>query len=149
MYTFDFNACLKKLNKHLYVESGVASSERQGGRAVAVKRRVSVRKASLSVRQQGHISQEDRGFLEDEIQGTKDEFIMAIPYPFVPEYDEFDLPSGRLIKRGWRSAALSLVKKGICTMAEAKKAFRCSSLGESTYDKLPYEGKLRMIRESV
>lgn len=146
MYTFDLNAALKRLNKELYIESANIGTYTTGERAVAIKRRKPKRKEALKASHLNQTSNEDRGFLDDEVQGTKDEFVMAIPYPYVPEYDQIDFKSGRILKRGWRTAALILVKKNICTIEQVRRVFRCSSLGESTYDKLGYEGKLRLCR---
>jgi hypothetical protein len=147
MHTFDFNAAIALLNKGVYIDvSNITTYVKTGEKALAVKRRTARRKAATSAKQRNEADSLDLRFLDDEVQGTKDEFLMAIPYPWVPEYDELDGKTGRVIKRGWRSAALSLVRKNICTIEQARKVFKCRSLGESTYDKLGYEGKLRLCR---
>lgn len=147
MYTFDFNAAVSRLNKGCYIEtSNISTYIKNGEQAVALKRRKSTRKDNASQKQRSEADALDLRYIDDEVSGAKDEFVMAVPYPWVPEYDELDFKTGRIIKRGWRTAALALVKKNICTIEQVRNAFKCRSLGESTYDKLGYEGKLRLCR---
>lgn len=85
--------------------------------------------------------------MEMKENGQAGEFICGVSI-WTPEYDRFDLETGTLLMRGWRSLVLYLVKKEICTLERAKRVFG-NSLGETDYDKLHFEQKLAKAREEA
>lgn len=146
MFTFDLHAKLRRLNKGLYINTNQLTVFTNGEKALGVLRRVNKRKEVTSSAKLSESDSATHRFLTEEAQGVKDEFLFAVPYPYVPEYDEIDNQTGRVLKKGWRSIALQLVSKNVCTLSRARHIFQCPSLGETDYDKLGYTGKLRMTR---
>jgi hypothetical protein len=92
-----------------------------------------------------YVDSDTRKFMEMKENGQAGEFICGVS-EWTPEYDRFDAESGTLVMRGWRSLALFLVKKGVCSLERAKRVFG-QSLGETDYDRLNFDQKLRLARE--
>lgn len=142
MYVFDLHAKLRALNAGVYINTEQLTTQATGEHCLAVLRRVNKRKAALSSAKLSESDSNTRNFIDEETRGVKDEFLFAIPYPFIPEYDEIDPKSKKILKRGWRSIALALVNKKVCSLSRVRHVFQSSSLGESDYDKYGYSGKL-------
>lgn len=85
-------------------------------------------------------------YVEMKENGQNGRFICGVAH-YTPEYDQIDPETGTQTARGWRSLALLLVNKGICSLARAQRVFGCSSLGEARYDKMTYEQKLADVRK--
>lgn len=143
MYTFDFHAKLRQLEKSVFIDVNTLSVFNNGEQALAVKQHKNKRAQSVSAAKLAQATTEDRRYLDSSVDGSFDEFLMAIPYPYVPEYDEFEA-NGRIKKRGWRSAALQLVRLNVATLDEVRRIFNSRSLGETPYDKMNAAGKHRM-----
>lgn len=85
--------------------------------------------------------------MEMKESGQAGEFLCGVS-EWTPEYDRFNPETGTLMMRGWRSLAMFLVRKGVCTLDRAKHVFG-SSLGETDYDRLSFEQKLSLAREEA
>lgn len=148
MHLFDFHAKLTQLNSQLYVKVDAVTVSTTGRAAMGVWARKSRRSKALSQARLAEADTETRQYLDDESAGTKDVFLFAVPHQWVPEYDELDPVSGRVLARGWRNAVLWVVRNQFCTLEKARKLFG-RSLGESTYDKLDYNAKLLLAKKEL
>ncbi len=81
-------------------------------------------------------------YIEMKENGQNGEFVCGVSH-WSPEGDGIDAETGTVQARGWRSLALLLVKKNICSLSRVRKVFSCPSLGESDYDHSTYEDKLK------
>jgi hypothetical protein len=146
MWIFDFQNKLSRLNKNLFVD---VSQKRtinhdKDSYSVAVYKRNGKRFSRTANDQV--VSNDAQRYLE-RVNSGETEYLGGISYPEVPEYDVFNYENSTLLRKGWRTFLLQLVEKRICTLDEARKAFRCPSLGASTYDRSSYERRLAWSKE--
>ena len=146
MLLFEFNYRLRKLNPRLYVATTYRRHVADGyyGTGIFLKDPGRQRGATRTEMQYG--TSDQQRYLEAENSGTKDRFIMGCPVEWIPEYDVFNLETGRLMASGWRSVLMHLIKRGLIDRQYARRLFDCGSLGEATYDNLGFNGKLKFIR---
>ncbi len=85
-------------------------------------------------------------YLQASETGHLDQFVCGVPFNWVPEYDVFDLTTGKILARGWRSIVSALVKQGHCSWDRARKVFQSSELGRTSYDRMTYEQRLAWAR---
>lgn len=146
MYLFDFQNKLKKLNERLYVNTekvnriaaGVFATGiylKSGGRN-KVSEKLNVNYADSSV----------QGYLRGLKSGEQDTFVCGVSTNFVPEYDVYDLDREKILMPGWRTIALALVRKELCTIEKARRVFRCKSLGDTDWDKLQFPQRLQWAK---
>ncbi len=147
MYIFDLHAKLRAL-PGVYINTDQITVQSTGESCLAVLRRRNKRKAATSSAKLSESDSATHKYLTEEAEGVKDEFLFAVPYPFIPEYDEIQPSTGKILKRGWRSVAMDLVKRDVCSLQKVRSIFRCSSLGECSYDKMGYHGKLRLAKNA-
>jgi hypothetical protein len=83
--------------------------------------------------------------MEMKENGQAGEYLCGVS-EWTPEWDRFNVETGALMMRGWRSLVLHLVRKGVCSLERARKVFS-SSLGESDYDRWSFDQKLAKARE--
>jgi len=149
MYLFDLQAKLKKLNPGLYVKTDRRVEIKPGIFSSAIALRNFKRTPhSLTKAALNYADQTQRVRLEDANAGHLEAYMGGASLDWTPEYDEIDLETGAIIRRGWRSIALDLVKKGACSLEQARKVFG-SSLGEYAYDRLASHEKLAWARKEA
>lgn len=143
MYAFDLQAKLKRLNPRLLLDSSKRAEIRPGIFTVGVYEKFAERKSET--KNKSVVSNDTQRYLE-QIDSGQLNYLAGIAYPFVPEYDQFDLETGQLTMRGWRSLVKFLADKRIVDIRKARKVFVTEGLGTSTYDRLSYDGKLAWAR---
>jgi hypothetical protein len=143
MYLFDFQPKLKKLNKSLYVNTDNVNRVSAGVFTTGIY----VRAAGQSKKVEGvntNYAQSDASrYLRELRSGQLDAFVCGVSVNFVPEYDIYDLDREKILMPGWRTIALTLVRKELCSLEKAKRVLKCNSLGESDYDRLPFAQRLQ------
>jgi hypothetical protein len=142
MYQFDFEAKLKRLNPRLYIGGEVRKHNDEWAAQGLYMRRATNRtpiEASLKAQADG----DTQKFLEEQEKGLTDDYVCGVPHGWVPEYPVFDPKTRRLVARGWRGIVLTLVERKITTLARARQVFG-SSIGETTYDRLPFHVKQQL-----
>lgn len=143
MYLFDFKSKLRRLNDQLYVDdtrARVVDGE-YGACGIYIRRRRAAE--GISAAGLNYVDKHARDLLTGEI----DEFVMACSTQWVPEYDTFDLKTGKVLARGWRAMVMALVKRKFTTIERARRVFNCSGLGTTEYDHAEYESRLAIARE--
>lgn len=149
MYLFDLQAKLKEVDPNLYVKTDHRIEATPGVFSSGIYLKANRRKANAISRSDVGLAGKDvMTRLLDSYTGQLDVYLGGVTLDWIPEYDEFHCESGRLIRKGWRSVALSLVKQGVCSLDKVRKVFG-SSLGEASYDKLTYEQKLYKARQEM
>lgn len=85
-------------------------------------------------------------FMHDSTTGNKDEHIGSVSLSEVPEGDLFN-EKGREIKRGWRTIARNLIKRGM----EKRRVWAAfgRGIGESDYDRQSFEQRARAFAPKV
>lgn len=78
-----------------------------------------------------------------ELNSAPDLYIGWMTHGYVPEGDEFDLKTGKLLSPGWRSILKKLTNKKYLPEEKTRKVFRWYP---STYDTLTYDEKLAFER---
>ncbi len=146
MYLFDLQAKLKKANPELYVQTDKAITAFHEIKSHPLMLRFGKRYRGFSNIGKHYMDNDTQRYMEMKENGQAGEYICGVS-AYSPEYDRFNLDTGVLEVRGWRSVAMFLVKKGICSLDQARKAFECSSLGTTMYDKADYDKKLKWARE--
>lgn len=146
MFVFDLKNKLQQIDGRLYVKDDAMRYARgEALSAVYLKEnRRGIR--SISDTALHYASAEAREHLEDVEYGFIDTFVCGIPLGEIPEYDQFDVIDNRIVCAGWRTVALKLVEKKICSLEKARKVFECSSLGEADIDKMSFCQKLELAR---
>lgn len=143
-----FQEKLKKANPNLYVKTD--ERKKQGdnfwisGIYYQVRTRADLRYHSGGL---AEIHREQAKYLEALSRGDLDKFITGVCLNHIPEYDIFDFTRSCMLVPGWRKIALRLVKANVCTLAQAKKAFNCTGLGESTYDKMKFFARMKWSKK--
>lgn len=147
MLISDFNAKLRKLSTRLYIDTS-KPVVRENGLKFAPLYYKNPRKQFSTVQKtdRNKISDSHAKYLDSLETGELDTYVTAICLDFIPEYDIFNIEYTKLAVMGWRSIALMLVKMKICELDKIRKAFTCSGLGESDYDKASYFGKLEFAK---
>jgi hypothetical protein len=142
MYLFDFKSKLKRLNPSLYVMEDAAaridSEFRVGSICLPPKR-----SAGLSAADRGAANSQETRFFDDSAAGFMPDIICGVPVPYVPEHDLFNLETGKLRARGWRSILKILISRGICSVERAQKVFGFSF---DAYDRLNETERLKWAR---
>jgi len=146
MYLFDLQSKLKRLNNRLIVQTDQPRKILFGITSYPIVLAFGKRThRSSNTARYDRLDTDARRYMEMKQSGQAGEYMGGV-CEYVPEYDEFDIESGQLRFRGWRSIAYNLVLRGACTLDRARKVFNCSSLGETDWDKLPSEQKLAWVR---
>jgi hypothetical protein len=135
---------LKKVDKRLYVRDD--SRRFVGGDFHSCPLYIRINKSSPDKTNLNQLSKEAQEFLRDKEAGVFDEHICGVPWPWVPEYDVFDLDTGREIARGWRTIAQTLIKRGLATKQRVQKVFG-SSIGETDWDRAGFEERKELRRK--
>jgi len=146
MYSFEFKSKLSRVNSSLYVDESRRNQVKGDYFTSGIYSRRKQRSKKAMTNTESHYAGAAREYLLAGDRGELDEFVCGCPSQWVPEYDVFDLESGKILSRGWRSIALDLVKKGHASIDRVRRVFRCSDLGRSQYDIATYEGKLSWAR---
>ena len=148
MWIFDFQSKLEKLNKQLFVDVSQkrAISAEKDSYAVAVYKRNGKRFGRTA--NDNVVSNDAQRYLA-RVNSGEAEYLGGITYPKAPEFDVFNYDNNTLLRKGWRTFLLQLVEKKICSLSEARKAFSCPSLGETTYDRSSYERRLAWSKENA
>jgi len=145
MYLFDLQAKLSQCNDRLRVMTD---------RRVEVLSEIPSHPLMLNFGERGkrfnswgkhYMDTTTQKYMEMKENGQAGQYVCGVS-SWTPEYDWFE--GGVLKARGWRSLALFLVKKGICSIERARRAFNCESLGTTDYDRLEYDQKLRLSQEA-
>lgn len=146
MYIFDFQSKLSRLNDKLYVDLSTSNYVTKGVRATSILYKNAKKwRRDMNEQQLQFADNKTQAFLKANYEGHMDQVVGATPTFWVPEHDVFDLESGTVIMRGWRTSVLLLVKRGLCSLDRAKRIFG-QSLNEYDYDKLSYEQRLKKAR---
>lgn len=148
MYLFDLQAKLKKANPDLFVLTDRRVEVLSEIPSHPLMLRYGKRSRKFNTWGKHYVDSNTQKYMEMKENGQAGEYICGVS-AWTPEYDWFDLEKNMLKARGWRSLALFLVKKGLCTLDQARRAFECESLGTTSYDKLEYDQKLRLAREEA
>jgi hypothetical protein len=144
MFTFDLSAKLTRLNPRLFISSNNAS--RVGEFLVGgIYDRKATREKSLSDVEK-HYTGEASQHMEDAASGHLANFLCGVPIGFVPEHDIFDLKTGALQARGWRTIVKTLVSKGVIDLNKSRKVFGRPGLGTDQYDRLSFDDRLKWAR---
>jgi len=139
LLSFDFKSKLQRLNPLLYVVDGVQVS--------SIYQRVQKRSDIKS--NYNYLEREAAKLLEAQESGLVDEHICGIPKDFIPEWDEFKLDTGHIVRRGYRSILKILIEKKLCTLERARKVFNCPSLLEADFDRMTIPQKIARIKEDA
>lgn len=147
MLLFDFQSKLRKLDPRLYVKTDKCvvreNSLKHTGLYYKAERRTQMNVDSDSY---GQVSPEHVKYLQALERGELDAFICGICLDIIPEYDIFNLEYTRLAIPGWRTIALRIVEAKAAKLDQVRKAFECSSLGETDYDKKSFFQKLEFAK---
>jgi hypothetical protein len=146
MYSYIFKEKLRKLNPALYLKEDNAIARAADVRASGIYNRT--RKRTDIKSGYGQLDFEGRQFLEAQESGNSDVFVTGCPTGWIPEYDEMNLESGRIVQKGWRTIVLHLIKERLCTEEKARRIFS-PSLGETQWDRAGYDGRLAMQRKAA
>jgi hypothetical protein len=145
-----FKEKLAKLNKNLYVDDRARRQIRPGTDhyGSGLYCRNAVRTANdTSAAKLNYLDKASRTYIEDSQNGLLPDFLCGIPTGYIPEYDDIDIESGKLLARGWRSILMFLAtKRRLISLDKARRVFACGSLGEQTYDHKNFEQKLADLR---
>lgn len=136
MLLCDFQSKLKRLNEDLYVKTDERVKHANDFWLSGIYLKATRQTIRGDKNYAGDTAQ--RKYLEELENGNLDKYICGVCLNHIPEYDIFDFELTRLLASGWRKIVLRLVKMNLCTLAEARKVFNCSALGESTYDKMKF-----------
>lgn len=147
MYSCDFLYNLKRCNNRLYVATDAQSvmSSEWKAQGLYVRRRASHDKLETGLLAKA--DDQTRKMIEDQESGQKDEYVMAVPRNWVPEFPVFDQKTGKLLARGWRGILLDLSKRGLLTIDKARRVFGCRSLGETDYDLMTFDEKRFQLKK--
>lgn len=146
MYSYIFKEKLRKLNPSLYLKEDNAVARTNDVRATGIYSRITVRTDAKSNYHQ--LDADAQKWLSANESGNADKFITGCPTGWIPEYDDMDVETGRILSKGWRTIVLYLVRERFCTLDKAKKVFS-SSIGESDWDKWGYDKRLSVLREDA
>lgn len=147
MYLFDLQAKLKRLNDNLVVLNDKQCRIASEVPSYPLHLKFGKRTIYRAVGAKNYVDSATRKFMEMKENGQAGEFLCGVS-EWTPEYDRFNPETGTLVMRGWRSLALFLVKKGVCSLERARSVFG-ESLAETDYDKLNFEGKLALARQEA
>lgn len=142
MQSFIFKTKLAKLNHLLFVDDSAKSRVSDEWSVVGLFLRNNERAKSRTF-DYASLDGKTREYMKAYDEGNLYEHIGSVPHGYVPENDLFDINTGRLLARGWRSIVLRLVEKRLCTIDKARSVFS-RSLGESDYDRLNSDQKRRL-----
>jgi hypothetical protein len=147
MFTFEFIRRLKKLNRDLYLSSRGNKID-ESHVAVGLYLRGGDRDESFYSEHDKNLADSEMRRAVDELQqGARDKYLCAVPAGWVPEYSELS-PSGKILARGWRAIVLILVHKKILDIHRARRVFG-GSLGESDFDRLPYNEQAKRLQDGI
>lgn len=146
MYSYIFKSKLKQLNPHLYVREDAQIARNKEHSATGIYTKNVHRENTKS--DYNYLNADAAQWLEAKETGNTDTFITACPSGWIPEYDTFDIESGRVLAKGWRTIVLHLVKEKHCSLERAQRIFT-SSLGEHTWDRAGFEGRLSIARKAA
>lgn len=146
MYIFDLQAKLRKANKDLYVQTDRALTTFHEIKSHPLMLRFGKRHRGFSDVGKHYMDRDTQRYMEMKENGQAGEYVCGVS-AYSPEYDHYNLDTGALEVRGWRSVAMFLVKRGICSIEQVRKAFECESLGTTRYDKADYDQKVKWARE--
>jgi hypothetical protein len=147
MYVFDFQKKLQKLNDKLYIKIDERTSIGTGLYSTGIYlKRAERAKVNTTSGDKALIYGQQQKYLRALEKGDLDHYIMGVCLNYVPEYDIFDLAREKLLMPGWRSILLQLWRKKIINIEDAKKVFRCKSLGISDWDNLSFFAKMRKCK---
>lgn len=131
---------LQKLNRHIYYKfEGVKHDGMQYGG-------IWLRQPRNSPKMKNLIKQAVKR-VEDVRTGHIDVMLSNTPYPEVTEFEQLDPTGHHIWMRGWRSAVLTCVDRGVFTLSEAKKVF--PGIGESDWDNLTYDQKEAKLKSEL
>lgn len=146
MYSYIFKEKLRKLNPSLYLKEDNAVARTNDVRASGIYSRVTRRVDAKSNYHQ--LDSDAQKFLFAHESGNADKFVTGCPTGWIPEYDNIDVESGRILQKGWRTIVLYLVKERLCSLERAQKVFT-SSLGTTDWDKWGYDRRLYELRQDA
>lgn len=139
--TMDFLVLKEKLariDKRLYVRDDVR--RHVGGEFYSCPLYIRINKMDATKSNYSQLSPEAEQFLRGKEAGQFDEHICGVPWPWAPEFDVFDLDSGRELARGWRTIAQTLIRRGIAPKDKVRKVFG-ASIGETDWDRAGFEAR--------
>ena len=154
MYNFDLETRLQRLNPRLYIERRVVNKGLKEFTLTGIylkqprRKKINISQADIHYAKDGG----DK-YLYDIQSGARDQYVCGVALEWVPEYDWFEwddqLNEMNLVAPGWRRIVTKLVSKGLTTFDRARKVFRCSSLGEHTYDKLGFAARQKQAYQEM
>jgi hypothetical protein len=140
MQLFTFVEKLMKVEPSLYVH--------RQGHIAGIYKRSNQRRAVISRQDLQYATPEQQKFIEALAKGLKDQYTKVGVNPeFVPEYDVFDLETGRLVAPGWRGILVRLASRKFISLSRARKHFGCAGLGTNDFDKMGFEARLKRAQE--
>lgn len=144
MYSFEFKSKLRLLNDSLYVDDSKRTPIAEGFFSTALCIRKGKRAKHVNYNY-AH-NKESREYLHATNSGMVDDFLGGVPLGWIPEFDMFDLETGKLLARGWRTTLLMLARKKHISLDKARRVFQCNGLGLDHYDFLTLDTKVRWAR---
>ena len=150
MLLCDLQDKLKKINDKLYIKTDVRHSMkgddtfRVSGIYLKQPKRHYMKTKGAT---RHYASADQQKYLEAREKGYFDTFICGVCLDVVTEYDIFDLDYNRMLAPGWRTIALQLVQKKVCSLDKVKEVFS-RSLGEYDYDHMSFFKRLEWSKET-
>jgi len=147
MLLTDLQAKLRQIDTRFYIDTSKPVTKENGLRFAPLYFK-KARKAEITVQKtdRNSVSAAHAQYLDALEKGEMDIYVSAICLDFIPEYDIFNMEYTKLSVIGWRTLAIMLVKQNFAAMDKVKKAFGCTGLGESDYDRASYFGKLEIAK---
>lgn len=147
MLLTDLQAKLRRIDTRFYIDTSKPVTKENGLRFAPLYFK-KARKSEITVQKadRNSVSSAHAQYLDALEKGEMDTYVSAICLDFIPEYDIFNMEYTKLAVIGWRSLALLLVKQNLASIDKVKKAFGCTGLGESDYDRASYFGKLEIAK---
>lgn len=146
MHSYIFKSKLKKLNPSLYLKEDRVVERSKEVRASGIYSRDKRRTDQKTNYNQ--LDADATRWLSAKEAGDMDTFITGCPTSWIPERDEMDVETGRILNKGWRTVILYLVKERFCTLQKARQVFS-SSLGDTDWDRWGYDARLSALRKDA
>lgn len=146
MYLFDLQSKLRRCNEDLFVQTDRGLTVAHEIPSHPLMLRWGQRHRGFSSVGKHYMDSDTQKLMAMKENGQAGQYICGVS-AYSPEYDIYELETGVLKVRGWRSVAMFLVNKKICTIERARRAFECESLGTTRYDKAGWDQKVAWARE--
>lgn len=88
-------------------------------------------------------------YLEALERGELDKYICGVAADAVPEYDIFSFEHSRLVIPGWRTIAMELIRRKLCSVDRARQVLNCAGLGTQTYDLLTFFNRMAFCKKRL